>query len=149
MSRFGRNQGSVLQDWVTKLPLRYQGILISYTRGCDNVNKEDFNKHFIRVYRGLVLNAPSEKPSSFIEYASDEEKRIRFDLMIKDSDHLPHHYIVHLIHAIEIIGYEYPGELTRELFKSFYLKACSRLHMNPETAGELEARLTCEFKENQ
>jgi len=143
--RFGFGAGSVLQEWVQKLPLRYQGVLVSSTRGCDSVPKEDPSKAFVRVYRSCILETPSQKPSSFIEFEDLDEKQKRFIDMIKNCDHLPHHFIMHIVHAVEILAYCFHVEKERLMWLECYLKACKGLHLNPETEEEMEIRLTsCE-----
>ncbi len=141
---FGSSMTSVLQDWVQELGLRHQGVLLTAVRGCDTAPKDDPSKLFIRCYRNIVLNAfcgDSKKSVSFIEYVNDLELDIRFHLFRKNLDHYPHHYLMHLIHAIEIIGYKHPEFKIREKWNVYYHTLCKGLHMNPETEFQLDTRL--------
>ena len=100
---------SVLKEWVTHLGLRHQGVLMSCVRGCDNVPKEDPAKALTRCLRGVLLNSFDPRPSSFIEHADDMELRDRMISVLKNHDHYPIHYIMHLMHGAEIIGYKWPA----------------------------------------
>lgn len=135
---------SVLQDWVTTLGLRHQGVLLTAIRGCDTAPKDDPSKRFVRCYRAVVLNAfcgDAKKAATFIEYAlpADEEKR--FLEFRKNCDHYPQHYVSHLMHAIEIVGYHHPDGNVRERWKGYYRALCRGLHVNPETREQLDDRL--------
>lgn len=148
---YGWDAGAVIQDWVVKLPLRYQGVLISSVRGCDTAQKDDPVKLLARSYRATILISPSSKPSSFMDYISDERVSIRMKSVCRDCDHLPHHYLMHLIHAAQIVGYHHPNHLISERWKWFYQRMCHQLHMSHETKSMLERRLTAnenKFKEN-
>lgn len=139
--RFGWGAGPVILDWVSKLPLRYQGVLMGLIRGCDSVPKEDPSKAFVRAYRSFVLNTPSKEPSSFIEFLNAKEVCSRGQVVRKNCDHLPHHFVMHMIHAIEIVGYHHPDEPVRNTFFLLYLEFCRGLHMKAETEAGLKARL--------
>ena len=134
---------SVLQDWVAELPLRHQGVLLTAIRGCDTSPKEDDVKALARSYRCALLNAfvgDPKKSVSFIEWVSPETLRERMLRVTKNHDHYPHHYIMHLVHAAEILGYYHPFLASEWLW--FYQVMCRKLHMTPETKAELDARLT-------
>lgn len=95
---------SVLQEWVAGLGLRHQGVLMSCIRGCDNVPKEDATKLLARCLRAVVLRSFDEKPTSFIEHVGFDELRLRMVAVLKNHDHYPVHYLLHLMHGAEIIG---------------------------------------------
>jgi len=142
MSKFGHNVGSVLKDWVTVLPLRHQGVLISSVRGCDSVNKEDPAKALKRCYRALILNTPSDKPTSFIEYLELDAVSNRMNHVIRNHDHYPVHYIMHFLHAAEIVGACHPEPSVRALWWGFYTTMCKKFHLRTETKADLDERLT-------
>ncbi len=148
---FGWDMGAVIQEWVVKLPLRYQGVLVSSVRGCDTARKDDPVKLLARSYRATILVSPAEKPSSFMDFVSRGEVRDRMAAVLRDCDHLPHHYLMHLTHAAEIVGYHYPENLTRACWKNFYIRMCHQLHVTPENSYDLALRLTANestFKTN-
>lgn len=141
----------ILKNWVNELGLRHQGVLVSAVRGADNASKEDSTKALIRVYRDVILVSFNDTPSSFIEKVNLNEVKERMEKVLKNFDHYQIHYILHLIHAAEIIGYKHPDISVSNLWLWFYYKFVSKLHMNPETEKQLDNRLlSCEkeFKEH-
>jgi hypothetical protein len=65
---------------------------------------------------------------------------------LRSWDHYPNHYVMHFIHATEIIGYLGPKDdpVYNYRWHEFYLKACRALHMTPETKEELNNRLNAD-----
>jgi hypothetical protein len=101
----------------------------------------------VRCYREVVLIphcGDPRKAATFIEKVSDEELLTRFHEFRRSTDHYPHHYVMHLVHCIEIVGYKHPVERTRELWLGFYLALCRALHVNPETEQQLDDRLNAD-----
>lgn len=136
---------SVLQDWVMQLPLRHQGVLLTCVRGCDTAPKHDPSKLFTRCLREKILNpfvGDSKKAATFIEWVPTEVFHERFTAFRKNLDHYPHHYVMHVIHAIQVIGYKHSDEDTRIVFKACYLLLCKGLHMKYENEAEMDRRLT-------
>lgn len=132
---------SVLKPWVEQLGLRYQGVLMSCVRGCDSVEKNDASKNLARCLRSIVLNSFNENPSSFIENVNDIELQERMVAVLKNHDHYPIHYILHIIHSAEIIGYKHPNENIRNQWYWFYREFVHKFHMSPETERQLSYRL--------
>jgi hypothetical protein len=134
---------SVLQDWVMELGLRHQGVMLCAVRGCDTAPKDDPSKMLTRCLRYAVLNChcgDAAKAVSFIELVSKEELRARMIAFLKNCDHYPQHYVSHLMHAAEVVGYKRPSEA----WLWFYQKLCKGLHVSPETEPQLDARLTAD-----
>lgn len=129
---------SVLQDWVMNLGLRHQGVLVSCIRGCDNVPKEDPSKALMRAMRGVILHSFNRQPSSFIDFVDGDVLRERMIAVLSSHDHYPVHYIMHVLHASEIIAYKSPEGAD---WLWFYMKLCKCFHMNPETEKQLDTRL--------
>lgn len=143
---------SVLQSWVEKLGLRHQGVLLSAVRGCDAVPKDDASKSLIRAYRGFILHSFDRKPSSFIEFVSGDELEKRTQAVLSNFDHYPIHFILHLMHAAEILGYKHPMRLVSSAWLHFYETICMKMHLNPESKKQLDKRLNAnekEFAENK
>jgi len=135
---------SVLKEWVTRLGLRHQGVLMACVRGCDNVPKEDPTKALARCLRDVLLNSFDPRPSSFIEHVDDVELRDRMIAVLKNHDHYPVHFIMHLMHGAEIIGYKWP-EPAAVFWRWFYERLAQCFHLNVETEAQLDARLgACE-----
>lgn len=135
---------SILQDWVMELGLRHQGVLVTVIRGCDNAPKHDPSKLFTRCIRAMILNAHCgdvKKAATFIEWVDQDSLQERFENFRRNLDHYPHHYIAHVLHAVEIIGYHHPNIWTRGIWSNFYFKMVNGLHLNPETKEQLDERL--------
>lgn len=131
---------SVLQSWVMHLGLRHQGVLLTAIRGCDISPKEDISKSLIRCYRYEILKChcgDAAKSASFIEFVSENELDRRMIRFLKNCDHYPMHYVLHLMHATEIVGYKKPSVD----WLWFYRKLCKILHVNPEGEEQLDKRL--------
>ena len=138
---------SVLQQWVMDLGLRHQGALLTAVRGCDTAPKDDASKLFIRCYRETILNAhcgDSAKAKTFIEKVKPQELRERFKAFRRSCDHYPHHYIMHIVHCVQIVGYKHPDTSTRLQWNDFYYQLVFALHLNVETEPEMDRRLNAD-----
>ena len=132
---------SILQPWVETLGLRHQGVLMACVRGCDSVPKDDATKLLARCLRATILTSFDTKPSSFIDYVTDAELSRRMLAVLKNHDHYPVHYLLHLTHGSEIIGYKHPDQKVRWPWHDFYMKMVHCFHLNPETETALDERL--------
>jgi hypothetical protein len=116
-------------------------------RGCDLAPRHDPSKIAQRLLRAAVLvphGGRFANPKTYITVEPDAEKwREAMAAFLSSWDHYPNHYVVHFIHACEIVGYHGPHEFPvfGERFENFYLNACLALHVNPETREQLDARL--------
>jgi len=134
----------VLQPWVVTLGLRHQGVLMACVRGCDSVPKEDPTKTLARCLRGTFLQSFDPKPSSFIEHVDDMTLRDRMVTVLSNHDHYPIHYLMHMMHGSEIVGYKWPDG-GRVFWRWFYEKLAQCFHLNIETEEQMDARLgACE-----
>ncbi len=134
----------VLQDWVCCLGLRLQGVLMGAIRGCDTVHRHDDSKVLARIYRGEILRSHAgdpKKSKSFILAATIPDTIVYMGKYLNDCDHLPAHYVMHFLHASEILGYYHPDPERRDMWQSFYLIACKKYHVRPESRAELLDRL--------
>ncbi|QDT39751.1 hypothetical protein Pan189_41600 [Stratiformator vulcanicus] len=64
-------KNGILQDWVCRLGLRYQGVLLTVVRGCDTLPKDCDLKTLSRFLRYLILRphcGDPRKSSSFIQF---------------------------------------------------------------------------------
>jgi len=138
---------SILKDWVMELGLRHQGVLLTAVRGCDTAPKNDPSKLFTRCIREVILNAhcgDAKRAATFIESVPILELHKRFNDFRKNLDHYPHHYVMHVIHAIEIIGYHHPNPETSPTWRYFYSALTLGLHVPMETKEQLDARLNAD-----
>lgn len=140
-------QNSVLQPWVTTLGLRHQGVLVSAVRGCDTDAKDGVTKGLTRCLRSVILRAhvgDPKKAATFIEVVGVDVLCQRMRDVLNNHDHLPHHWFMHFVHAAQVIGYCHPSRDTAELWLSFYIRACHKLHVGPETASAMDLRLNAD-----
>lgn len=130
----------VVQPWMNDLTFKQQSVILSALRGCDGKEKHDCTKRIVRALRGIVLY-DADPDSTFIrrESLSLAEAVAEFS---GDLDHYPMHFVLHLMFAAEIVGYEHPDRDTRHDWAAFYFKTVHAMHLNPETPEEMRARLT-------
>jgi hypothetical protein len=57
-------------------------------------------------------------------------------------DQYPLHYVMHLAHACEVIGYSHPDEDMSSFFSLVYGLFCLTFHLRPETKDAMTGRLT-------
>lgn len=139
---------SVLQPWVMELDLRHQGVIVSAMRGCDIAPRHDPSKIAQRLLRGAVLETHVGKygnPKTYIIYEQNAERW--WELMkpfIRNWDHYPNHYVVHFMHAVEIIGYHGPDAhpVYKDRWEWLYKTMCLAMHVNCETQEQLDRRLS-------
>lgn len=138
---------SVVQDWVATLGLRHQGVLLAAIRGSDTARKHAPVKLLSRAYRGQLLNphvGDLKKAKSFMEAVDADELLRRMNSVIEDHDDIPHHFLLHLTHAAEVMGYYHPDDRIRSAWNCFYISMCRKFHMHPESKVELDYRLNAD-----
>ncbi len=130
---------SVTKAWVMTLPFRMQSVLMAAIRGCDITKKEDPSKAVARALRALLLNN-ADSSNSFIvgDGTPNKQSVVSF---LGDLDAYPVHFIGHLMHAAEIVGYKHPEAKISFWWQEFYAKLVAALHLNPETEEQLDVRL--------
>lgn len=153
-----RTPGSVLQDWVLNLTFMQQSVLISAMRGPDAV-KNDAEKAIKRWLRRSVLYSAFETAKAGVPTRLNSPTALgggsftgplpeRFNSLddaerayIAALDTFPHHYIMHMIGAVEIVGYKHDLLNVRALWHAFYLRLVRKTHLHPETEEEMDQRL--------
>ena len=146
---------SVVPEWFSTLTMQQQSVLLLASRGPDGVGKDHPCKRLVRVYRGTVflaarygrllsLNYTDGEGDTFMDRRSLSDP-IEWQGVVRDflevHDTLPHHYLMHLIHGIEILGYKTPDPGERRRWAVLYELFCDVLHMNPETEEQMDRRL--------
>lgn len=139
---------SVLQEWVVKLPLRYQGTLLTAVRGCDDEPKQwtatgfsDSPGRRITAYIRWCFMNPAD-PREVDVLGAFFQSKPPSPFRPSEFGHLPQHWYAHIMHALEIIGYEHPKFETRETALALYRTMVKSLHLNPESMEQLLQRLT-------
>lgn len=135
---------SVLRDWVTELTFQMQALLLTAMRGPDAMQKENTAKCIIRYLRGTVI-----KPvGNWTGFNDNSFMWGEYDLfhqycraLLNDHDAYPHHFLMHLIHSAEVIGYLHHDSCIRSKWITFYYWCCDEFHMSVETRQDMEERL--------
>lgn len=137
-----KNVKSVLQDWVMELPLRMQGTLLTGIRGCDLTPKyplDSMERRLVGYLRFCTMNPadPREvdvEPGCF--FVSDPG-------VIKPSalGHYPWHWLSHVVHCLEVIGFMHSERKTRERAMWLYTSFVNSFHMETESYERFVERM--------
>lgn len=146
---------SVLQPWVMELPLRAQGTLLTGYRNCDvepknpitiderhgcSTGEDSPARHLIAFLRYCTLVAADPReidiPGAWFQSNPPEQwKPSQFG-------HLPLHWVTHLMHCFEVVGYCHPIEPISHQAITIYARLAHSLHLNLETKDQWLARIT-------
>ena len=137
-----------------------QTVLLTAVRGPDGIAKYAGIKMLLRWYRrcvllsamdGKVLDKPwTNNGGSFTGPSFPDEPLHGFweaemgrivDTYLREVDAMPHHFHLHLMHAVEILGYKHPDERIRSWWLKVYNRLANDAHLHPETEVELDERL--------
>ncbi len=130
--------GSVVQEWLSRLSMMQQTVVLEMLRGCDGVSKEDPTKFIIRFFRSCVITNHGSGNFMVVEKKTLLSSVKSF---FEDCDKYPLHFVMHLAHSAEIVGYKCPDKEIAEFWKNFYLDLCHTIHVNPESEREMDNRL--------
>lgn len=137
---------SVVKSWIADIPFKMQVVLLSALRGCDGIPKEDISKQITRAFRSVLLFPAvtnHNDPNMFMSVDPDLDKHIAY--FSQHLDHYPNHFVTHLIHAFEIVGYKHPDLDVRNLWFAGY-KACAEgMHLRIEAEHSLDERLSGDY----
>lgn len=156
---------SVFQDWVCRLTFMQQSVLSEMIRGPDGFRKFHPVKPMMKWFRrcavisafdGRPLTNPYESgggsftgPScdpppinvnDSVQYWQDQMDHV-WDLFMAEMDEMPIHFWLHLMHAIEIMGYKHSDDVIRSWWQGKYVRMVHSMHVWPETQAELDMRL--------
>lgn len=161
MSTPQHTPGPVTQAWVHGTSMMQQSVLLAAIRGPDGLAKYGGGaKMLLRWYRrcillsamdGKVLDNPiDENGGSFtgpslsgpdeVDHWSERMQEHVHDYL-RQVDALPHHYQMHFMHAVEIVGYKHPDPVIRHFWNRLYLRLVHDFHLWPETEEQLDDRL--------
>jgi hypothetical protein len=143
---------SVQPEWCHELPLQQQSVLLLAARGADNTPKNHPCKPIQIAYRACVFLAG--RYGRLLEWGESADSFMSLDVFadafvwqgavstfFKYKDELPHHYISHLMHGAEILGYKHPDPRFRARWLDFYLQLVEDLHLKPESMQDMDRRL--------
>ncbi|HEV2403607.1 MAG TPA: hypothetical protein VGS08_05410 [Candidatus Saccharimonadales bacterium] len=123
-------------------------------RGPDGVGKEHPCRDIQRAYRASVLKAgrlgrcyqwddpdPGDSFASLRLFCDDKAWKKACHTYFHTMDTLPHHYISHLMHGAQILGYKHPDARFRQRWLDFYHQSVLDLHLCPESEADMDVRL--------
>lgn len=150
----------VTQEWTHTLPMMQQTVLMTAVRGPDGLPKYGPIKMLLRWYRrcvllsamdGKVLTDPIDSNGgSFTGPSLDGpddldcwQDRMQTHVYgyLRDLDAIPHHFQLHFMHAVEIVGYKHPDLEIRMFWNALYERLAHDMHLWPETEDQLDSRL--------
>jgi hypothetical protein len=148
MASLDNRKVSVLQSWVTELPLREQGTLLTAVRGCDDEPKswtsrgvaESVGRRITAFVRWCFMNPADPRevdvPGAFFQSIPPSS--------FKPSEfgHLPQHWYSHIMHGLEVIAYRHPDETVRIQAHGLYRQMVHNMHLNIETPEQYVERLS-------
>lgn len=128
-------KGTVLQDWMGELSWKQQSVLLTSLRGPDTSRPVNVKK-VAKWLRKITQNDadPSTEFMNSTNLPTSEE-------LNKELEYCTIHYVCHLMHSLEIIGYNHPNEPIRKIASDYYFGLVRALHLNPETKVQLNTRL--------
>lgn len=137
-----------------------QTVLLTAVRGPDGLPKYGGIKMLLRWYRrcvllsaidGRVLDNPIDpNGGSFTGPSLDgdddldpwcDRMLVHVNSYLRDLDAIPHHFQMHFMHAVEIVGYKHPDEQIALWWRQLYLRLVNDMHLHPESEEELDSRL--------
>jgi len=126
----------VLQKWMGEIPLKQQSVLLSSLRGPDNAYLPNIKKVTKWIRSIAQKNADPSR-----EYMRTETLP-KFEELERELNFCTVHYAVHLMWALEIIGYGHPDKKLAIIASDYYKELSTQLfYLQPETRKQLNKRL--------
>lgn len=150
---------TVLQPWLSDLPMMQQTVLLTAVRGPDGLPKYHATKWLLRWYRRCILLSAMDNrvitdplddgggsftgPSVGTDWAFNWQAGMnaRLDDYLQALDEVPHHFQLHFMHAAEILGFKHPDPMIGGWWQDAYHRLVHDMHLWPETEDQLDARL--------
>lgn len=135
----------VMREWTMELPLRHQGVLITSLRGCDGAGKEDASKSLACMIRRAILNPADDRETTSEGGFFGFKPQVLYTntiAFLHSMDEYPLHYVMHLLHAAQVIAYKHPSPHIRKFFVIAYAMMVHKFHLRPESCEDMDARLT-------
>lgn len=151
---------AVTQEWTHELPLMQQSVLLTAIRGPDGIPKYGSIKMLLRWYRrcilrssflGIAMTDPIEPDGGSFLGASLEgdddldpwtdRMLVHVNQYLRELDAVPHHFQLHFMHAVEILGYKHPDAGIGLWWQRLYLRLAQDMHLHPESVEEMDKRL--------
>jgi hypothetical protein len=129
-------KGHVVLDWMSELSWKQQSVILSALRGPDNHHSPNIKK-ISRWIRSITQNNadPSHSYMKNVDLPSLKEFEDEFYFAST-------HYSLHLLFALEIIGYKYPDPKIAKIALDYYHGLVADIyHLKPESMDDLDNRL--------
>jgi hypothetical protein len=134
---------AVLQEWVCRLPLRHQGVLCSAVRGCDEATKPGGIERHLSAYLRWTFMVPADERELVVDGAFMRTDPPAWeDWKPSQLGHFPLHYVMHLMHAYQVVGAHHPDSKTALECRKIYECIVHSLHLMPESSALMDVRLT-------
>jgi hypothetical protein len=137
---------SVLRPWVMELSLREQGTLLTAIRGCDLTPKYPLDapeRRLVAAIRYAVL-VPADEREVDAEPGTFMSRHIPLDVKPSAFGHYPLHWVMHLVHTIEVLAYRHPtgrDDQRRGQWLQLYYKFVKSFHLAPECKPDFMVRM--------
>lgn len=131
---------SVLQSWLEQIPIRMQSTLILGLRGPDTHRAPEVKK-IGRWLRGVSFRPGN--PDNALEFIRDEapDRIHEKGPAARELEFCSQHYFLHLMHALEVVGYCHPCIDVAQRAHALFCDMCALMHLPAETLEEFERRL--------
>ncbi len=129
-------KGIVLLDWMSNLSWKQQSVILLALRGPDNHYSPNLKK-ISRWIRSITQNNadPTHSYMKIVDLPSIKEFEDEYYFCST-------HYSLHLLFALEIIGYKHPDKNVASTALKYYLSLVDDVyHLKPETIHDLDKRL--------
>jgi hypothetical protein len=127
-----------------ELPLREQGTLLTVVRGCDLTPKLPLDsnaRRLVSCLRYTFLN-PADEREVDSEPGTFMSRKLPPSFKTSEFGHLPWHWLSHVMHAVEVIGYRHPDHTIRTTYHALYNRMAHSFHLNPESFEQFAARMS-------
>lgn len=146
---------SVQPDWCLELPIQQQAVLLLAARGPDGISDTHPCADIQRAYRASMWSSSrygrqlewgevsvADDFMSLSLFSDDHQWGVVVNQFFQRVDELSHHFLVHLFHGAEVLGFKHPDSRFRSRWAGFYQRAASHMHMREETEVEMDTRLS-------
>lgn len=132
---------SVIQDWMSELPLMQQSTLLLSLRGPDT-HRSPETKKVQRWMRGLVF-VPGNPANvhEFMTHIDDVPEMVEKGPLARELEFASQHFYSHLIHGLEVLAYRHPRDEVCTKAWQLMRGMCEAFHLLPETREAFEHRL--------
>ncbi len=144
---------SLFPEWMSRLTLQQQAVLMAAVRGQDGDNKNTKLKVIASHLRGCIMKCAArgrmleagEYSFSFMHlknfFSAYNWQEAVEEALEDEGDGCYLHYYMHLAHAAQILSVCHPNGNFREHWKFCYNRMVDKLHLLPEPAETMLRRL--------